>query len=225
HKAYVWFQETPYSFKSGDDFSCRPNRGPDTAPMFLLNHWIPVSPPDPGKAASVNGQAALDKRIASCISERGRVPTVVAVDFSEKGGVVATLKAINDASVKQARAVREREAGATTVPRPRETISTAPATTIVDPGTPGGTKEVIPARVLEPSVIRRLTGGDPSRFCPILPVAVRDVVAWAEAILGAPPQEAGLTDFAYGPVLARNLGIYVETAPKEVAERMRPLLA
>ena len=56
-------QETPYSFKRPQQLtetsqlraSCQPNRGPDSAPLFLINHWIDTSPaPKPSNAAKVN---------------------------------------------------------------------------------------------------------------------------------------------------------------------------
>ncbi|HKA04719.1 MAG TPA: hypothetical protein VKD67_10325, partial [Acidimicrobiales bacterium] len=89
-KTYDWFQETPYSFASADEFSCRPNRGKPSAPMFLMNHWVTASPPDPGAAGKVNSGPTLSQRIQTCIAERGLVPTIVAVDFSEKGDFVKT---------------------------------------------------------------------------------------------------------------------------------------
>src|SRR5512139_1407589 len=40
HPAFETIQETPYSFHAVQDFSCRPNRGGTTAPLFMVNHWI-----------------------------------------------------------------------------------------------------------------------------------------------------------------------------------------
>ncbi len=60
HRAYEhWFQETPYAHASIDEMSYGPNRGPSDAPLFLVNHWISVSPPDPAKARAVNRQPVL----------------------------------------------------------------------------------------------------------------------------------------------------------------------
>jgi hypothetical protein len=71
----------------------------------------------------------------------------------------------------------------------------------------------------------KLTGGSPEKFCPALPVAVRAITAWAEAVLGDEPAEVGVTDFAYAPVLQRDVGAYVDAAPNEVAQRANPILA
>src|SRR5262249_18371965 len=49
HLAYQQItEETPYAFSKASQLtdpakvpaSCRPNRGPEHAPMFLLNHWV-----------------------------------------------------------------------------------------------------------------------------------------------------------------------------------------
>ena len=37
---YSLFQETPYTFKSIEDFNCKPDRGRHNKPMFLINHWL-----------------------------------------------------------------------------------------------------------------------------------------------------------------------------------------
>ena len=33
-------QDTPYTFPTVESFSCDSNRGPDDAPLLLLNHWL-----------------------------------------------------------------------------------------------------------------------------------------------------------------------------------------
>src|SRR5437762_1389450 len=42
--AFESMQETPYSFHKPADFSCRPNRGGTTPPLFQINHWIETTP-------------------------------------------------------------------------------------------------------------------------------------------------------------------------------------
>ena len=53
HLAYEHaLQETPFRFTNAAQLtdparlpaSCRPNRGPSTAPLFLLNHWVDTTP-------------------------------------------------------------------------------------------------------------------------------------------------------------------------------------
>ena len=49
HPAFEFMKETPYHFTSVKQMSCRANRGPEGAPLFLINNWIDSSPA-PGQA-------------------------------------------------------------------------------------------------------------------------------------------------------------------------------
>jgi len=214
HAAYEWFQETPYSFTGKDDFNCRANRGPSTAPLFLVNHWITQSPPNPGVAHSVNAPAVLRARIERCIAQRGIAPNVVAGDFVERGGLIPTVRAINEAALDEARARRRtrkhpEQAGADR--SHRAVITTAPIGEDLPPPP-------------DPTLIEHLTGGEPFSFCPTVPPALRAVSVWGETVLGASPAEVGIVDLVYGPLLQRDLKPYVDTAPNELANRARPLL-
>mgnify|MGYP001486907336 CR=1 FL=1 len=44
HPAFGTYQETPYKFLRPEEFSCAPNRGGTTAPLFQINHWIQTAP-------------------------------------------------------------------------------------------------------------------------------------------------------------------------------------
>jgi hypothetical protein len=125
-KAYDWFQETGYDFKSTSDFSCAPNRGPADAPLFLVNHWVNASPPDPGKAAQANDPKLLKSRLEECAADRARTPNVVAVDFSVRGKIAATVRDV-------ASALRDRARGApdtTPTTEPPTTSTTSPPSTL-----------------------------------------------------------------------------------------------
>lgn len=89
HAAYDWFQETVYKFDSIKGFTCEANRGSADNPLFLMNHWVSSSPPDPGLAAKANNRAVLNQRLEQCRRDRGLVPNVIAADFATKGDVVA----------------------------------------------------------------------------------------------------------------------------------------
>ena len=91
-------QDTPFLFRSPSQFSCRPNRGPDDAPLFLLNHWISDKRREVSNAARVNARGVLLPRAEECQKERGLLPNFVAVDFYDRGdlfGVVRTLNALD----------------------------------------------------------------------------------------------------------------------------------
>jgi len=89
-------QETPFTFLTTTALAapsaCGPNRGGDTGPVFQLNHW--VTPAGERRSRAVNG-AALRSRVARCMEERGRVPTLVAVDFAESSAALAVVDRIN----------------------------------------------------------------------------------------------------------------------------------
>jgi hypothetical protein len=97
-------QETPFSFSrvaqltapDGLDATCAPNRGPDGAPLFLVNHWITTDPrPLPSNAAVVNAYDALLRRARDCERVRGQLPNLLAVDFYRRGDVFAVVDELN----------------------------------------------------------------------------------------------------------------------------------
>jgi hypothetical protein len=97
-------QETPFRFKSATDLtdpsrvqdSCRSNRGPDSAPLFLVNNWVDTSPaPRASIAEAVNEHAALLRRAETCRSVRHRLPNLIAVDFYKHGDVLGVVRDLN----------------------------------------------------------------------------------------------------------------------------------
>jgi hypothetical protein len=95
-RAYEWFEETPYKFDQISEFNCDPNRGTEGNPLFLMNHWVGRSPPDPKLAKKANATAVLGVRVRECVSKRGRVPNVIAADFATTGDIVATARPLTD---------------------------------------------------------------------------------------------------------------------------------
>jgi hypothetical protein len=108
HLAYAHaLQETPFRFTSAAQLtepsklaaSCRANRGPSSAPLFLVNHWVDTTPaPRPSLATIVNARAALLKRAQTCQRQRGRLPNLVAVDFYRRGDVLGVVNTLNGVS-------------------------------------------------------------------------------------------------------------------------------
>ena len=93
--AFAEMGETPYSFHSAAELSCRPNRGlAESPPLFLLNHWID----DPNRraaAALVNEFDVLSARAKQCQRERGHLPNFVAVNFAEDGDLLRVVDDLN----------------------------------------------------------------------------------------------------------------------------------
>ena len=106
HLAYDGItEETPYAFKKVAQLinpdhlerSCEPNRGPEGAPLFLLNHWITTDPvPLPSNAAKVNAYDALLERARECQRIRNNhVPNLVAVNFYREGDLFQVVDTLN----------------------------------------------------------------------------------------------------------------------------------
>ncbi len=107
-QTYQWFQETPFTFKSLDDFNCMPNRGPVTAPMLLVNHWVSEGGlADPSVASEANSRDVLEKRMQTCLQQRGLLPNIVAVDFAGQGDLVSTARKLNDELLDLLKRVRK----------------------------------------------------------------------------------------------------------------------
>jgi hypothetical protein len=95
-KGYGIFQDTPFTFTSPSEFSCRPNRGPADAPLFELNHFItPNGPPRIEDARIVNAYDALMGRARQCQAERRLLPNIVAVNFSDQGDLFRVVDDLN----------------------------------------------------------------------------------------------------------------------------------
>jgi hypothetical protein len=93
HDAFTYIQDTPYSQPDAAAFTCELLRGNTDSPLFLVNHWL--SPASPTSADEVNARAVLDARLQQCDDERGRFVNMLAVDFSDRGDVVAVVDDIN----------------------------------------------------------------------------------------------------------------------------------
>jgi len=93
--AFEEMGETPYSFHSAAELSCRPNRGIATSPpLFLLNHWVD-DPNLRAAAALVNEYDVLGARADRCEQERGHIPNFVAVNFAEQGDLLRVVDHLN----------------------------------------------------------------------------------------------------------------------------------
>jgi hypothetical protein len=96
-------QETPYSFKEPGLLtksanwraSCAPNRGGTKGSLFLMNHWSPPFAPKPSTSAKVNARSVIVGRARACLRRRGRLPTLVAADMVDAGGLIAAVRQLN----------------------------------------------------------------------------------------------------------------------------------
>jgi len=89
-------QETRYSFRKPEDFSCRPNRGGTEGSLFLINHWIETTPtPRASNAEIVNAYDFLLRRARACQRERRHIPNIISVDFYSVGDLVRVANTLN----------------------------------------------------------------------------------------------------------------------------------
>ena len=84
---FEFTQDTPYTFPTVESFSCDPNRGPDDAPLLLLNHWLSGFSSLVTDAQLVNARDVLLPRAEQCQEERGPIPNFVAVNYVALGDV------------------------------------------------------------------------------------------------------------------------------------------
>jgi len=102
-------QETPYTFRKVEDFSCRPNRGGTEGSLFLINHWIETTPaPRASNAAIVNAYDFLLRRTRTCQRERRHIPNIISVDFYSVGDVVRVANTLNGIDSTEAPSVARR---------------------------------------------------------------------------------------------------------------------
>jgi hypothetical protein len=88
--------ETPYTFPTPEDFSCKANRGTPRGELFLMNHWIETTPtPRPSNAEIVNQRDVIVRRARECRRERDMMPNIIAVDFAGIGDVVGAVRVLN----------------------------------------------------------------------------------------------------------------------------------
>jgi hypothetical protein len=100
-------EETPYTFAKVAQLTrpdnlpatCKPNRGPPNAPIFLVNHWISTDPlPRPSDAEKVNAYEPLLARARDCQRLRKHLPNLLAVNFYLRGEVFRVVDELNGVS-------------------------------------------------------------------------------------------------------------------------------
>jgi hypothetical protein len=97
-------EETPFLFTSaarltspnGLAATCRANRGPKSAPLFLINHWVSTDPvPRPSDASKVNAYGPLLRRARECEKLRHHLPNLLAINFYKRGDVFRVVDTLN----------------------------------------------------------------------------------------------------------------------------------
>jgi hypothetical protein len=94
--AFSFIQDTPLGARRPGRLRCTRWRGNADSPVLLLNHWIDRFPPRVSDNARINRRRFLEQRIARCTRSRGMAPGIVAVDFYERGALLAVARALNE---------------------------------------------------------------------------------------------------------------------------------
>jgi len=87
--------DTPYTFKSKEEFNCNPNRGTKGNDLFLLNHWIEDPLPTVERAQIANNYDVLSARAKQCQAEGGQLPNFIAVNFYDIGDLFKVVDEMN----------------------------------------------------------------------------------------------------------------------------------
>lgn len=99
---YGLWQDTPYTFADPSQFSCAHNRGPASAPLFQINHWITNNrPPSVEQARQVNSYDVLMGRVRQCQAERNMFPNIVGVNFYDQGDLLRVVDELNGVESSQ----------------------------------------------------------------------------------------------------------------------------
>jgi hypothetical protein len=93
--AFTHIQDTPLGARRPSRLSCARYRGNADSPILMLNHWLDLFPPVRAAQRTIGLAPSLRRRIAKCTRERGRRPSIIAVDFYEQTAVVQVARELN----------------------------------------------------------------------------------------------------------------------------------
>jgi hypothetical protein len=95
HQGFDLVQDTEYTFDSAEDFDCSLKRGQPDSPLFSVNHWLASFSKLISSAEEVNVYDVLKPRIDECEIERGRTPSMIAVNWYDRGDLFRVVNELN----------------------------------------------------------------------------------------------------------------------------------
>ena len=95
HQGFDLVQDTEYTFKSAADFDCSLKRGEPDSPLFSVNHWLASFTKLVSSAEEVNAYDVLKPRIDECEIERDRTPSMIAVNWYDRGDLFRVVNELN----------------------------------------------------------------------------------------------------------------------------------
>ena len=105
---FIWnfAVETHFDVTNIEDFDCAFNRGNEQNDLFIFNHFISNynlyltnSELYLNEIEQVNGSIFLTQRLSECISETGKFPNFIAIDFIDLGQPMQVVNEINQSSI------------------------------------------------------------------------------------------------------------------------------
>jgi hypothetical protein len=95
HQGFELVQDTEYTFHSAADFTCTPKRGHPDSPLFNINHWLASFAHLVSNAEAVNAYDVLSARVDDCEQVRGRAPTMISVNWYDRGDLFRVVNELN----------------------------------------------------------------------------------------------------------------------------------
>lgn len=101
HQGFDLVQDTEYTFDTLADFTCTLKRGSPDSPLFSVNHWLASFSRLVSNAELVNAYDVLRARVDACAAERGRTPTMIAVNWYDRGDLFRVVDELNGVAHRQ----------------------------------------------------------------------------------------------------------------------------
>ncbi|HYO18925.1 MAG TPA: hypothetical protein VES02_09715 [Dermatophilaceae bacterium] len=95
HQGFDLVQDTEYTVATAADFECSLKRGEPDSPLFSVNHWLASFSTLISSAEEVNAYDVLKPRIDECETERGRKPSMIAVNWYDRGDLFRVVNELN----------------------------------------------------------------------------------------------------------------------------------
>lgn len=95
HQGFDLVQDTEYTFGKASDFTCSLKRGTADSPLFSVNHWLASFATLVSSAEEVNSYDVLKARIDDCEQVRGRIPSMIAVNWYDRGALFRVVEELN----------------------------------------------------------------------------------------------------------------------------------
>jgi hypothetical protein len=98
HQGFDLVQDTEFFFDTPQDFDCALKRGRPDSPLLGVNHWLKSFQRLVSNAELVNTYDVLKARVDECVEVRGRVPTMIAVNWYDRGDLLRVVDELNGVS-------------------------------------------------------------------------------------------------------------------------------